>query len=181
MYTEYVNKRWLTHVKCYKSHLTDMQYSCAFTDTHNVFMVLAFLKLCYPGRNGCCLFHSSAEMLKQEKNSLALNICFAMFNLWNKWSCSSSSVLNWSKQISSFSFLLLAWKLFPEYMAWQENQCHCFTLTCIRKNENKMLLTEVQEKQLKGIAVKQVGHSLDECGKTERTRNGNDFSMLATS
>lgn len=58
-----------------------MQYSCAFTNTHNVLMVSAFLKLCYPGRNDWCLFHSSVEMLKQEKKkSLALNICFAKFN-----------------------------------------------------------------------------------------------------
>lgn len=66
-------------------------------------------------------------------------------------------------------------------MDWQENQHHCFTLTYIRKNENKILITEVQEKQLKGMAVKRVGHSLDECGKTQRTINGNNFSMLATS
>lgn len=44
-----------------------------------------------------------------------------------------------------------------------------------------MLLTEIWEKQLKKVAVKQVGYSLDECGKTEKTRNDNEFSMLATS
>lgn len=49
------------------------------------------------------------------------------------------------------------------------------------KNENKMLLTDIQEKQLKWIAVKQVRHSFDKWEKTQRTRNANDFSVLATS
>lgn len=44
-----------------------------------------------------------------------------------------------------------------------------------------MLLTHIQENQLKWIAVKQVRHSLDKCEKTQRTRNGNGFSMLTTS
>lgn len=57
-------------------------------------------------------------------------------------------------------------------MAWQENQHHSCSLIYIGKNENKskMLLTDIQDKQLKGIAVKQVDRNTDECRKIQRTK-----------
>lgn len=54
-------------------------------------------------------------------------------------------------------------------------------INLIIKNKNKMLLTDIQENQMKWIVVKQVRHSLDKWEKTQRTENGNDFSILATS
>lgn len=45
----------------------------------------------------------------------------------------------------------------------------------IRKNENKMSLTEGQKKQLKGTVVKQIANRFDKCKKLQWF-----FSFLAT-